>query len=75
MKTSGLVASISTLPVRFCAPAIRSAFSVPLHKVHRTASSANCAASAKLPVDAAGPVSAAQALAFALFASRDPIFT
>ena len=54
-KASGLVASITTLPARLSAPASRRAFSVPLHAVASTASSAKVAASAKVPVNARSP--------------------
>src|SRR5512143_490707 len=74
-KTSGFVASITTLPARFRAPASCSALSVPLHSVARTITSPNAAASAKLPPLAFGPAAFTNAASFGLFASREPIFT
>ncbi len=64
MNLSGLVASMTTLPARFSDPASRRAFSVPLHSVATTATSANLAASANVPAEARGPASAAHARAF-----------
>src|SRR6185369_10625291 len=68
---------MTTLPARVSAPASFSAFSAPDHDTASTTTSANFAASAKVPTDATdpAPASLAHASAFSLAASREPIIT
>src|SRR3984957_17361860 len=75
VKTRGLIASMTTLPAKFSAPASWMAFSAPAHDNASTITSPNFTASAKVPVDALIPEVEAHATAFSLCASRDPIFT
>src|SRR6266568_3769650 len=71
----GLAMSISTLPARLAAPAAARASRDAAPAVALTTISPKPAASAKSPWPAAGPVAAAQAVAFGLPAWRAPIST
>src|SRR3954453_16983656 len=72
-KSSGLVASITTLPAKLLGSASWIACSVPPHRVASTTISPKAAASANVPADALEPVFSTQSFSFA--GSREPIFT
>src|SRR5438309_2673356 len=74
-KSSGLEASISTFPLRFSGPAMRSASTLTAPGVQLKTTSPNEAASPKLPSLAPSLAPLAQSTAFSLPAEREPIFT
>ena len=74
-KSSGFVASMTTLPARRSAPASRAALSVPAHPVARTARSLSFAASAKVATRTLPPMASRALPADSPCGSRVPTMT
>ena len=73
LKSSGFVASITTLPAKLVGPARRSAASVAVPRRARTIRSPNCAASANVPEETSPPALATNSCSFS--GSREPMRT